>query len=228
MSRACHVERPHAAREGTLWTEWVDKVRYPMLPPRENHVSLIPESVARRRTRSARGAMRISSSQKITALGLVALVALLVATQEQSRRLEAIVAGWAVEHLLGVGTEVSSTGSSLTVGVQTQHIFTVEVSFACSVTLLFAPFFLIAAGMLACGRTSVMRSIVPLVIGSVGLIVINALRFVLIAAFTRSSNLVGFGWAHTIYGSVLVLVGLIAIEVLFVFLVTRTRTPRRH
>jgi exosortase/archaeosortase family protein len=189
-------------------------------------MSLIPEAVTQRRSSSAGKAMRSSVAQKFFALGLVGVVVALIATQEQSRRVEAIIAGWAIEVVLGVGAQVSSVESLITIGAGTQHIFTVDVSFACSVTLLLTPFILIAAGMVISGRATVSRTVPALIVGSVGLVLINAVRFILIAAMTLAEGLAGFGWAHTIVGSALVIVGLVLIEVLFFLLVTRTK--RRH
>jgi exosortase/archaeosortase family protein len=152
----------------------------------------------------------------IASVLLVAGIVALALTLSDSARFEAHIAGWATENILGLPAQLAATGSQLTVGAGTATLFTIEVGVACSVVLLIVPLMLVAIAQLMTGRASVLRVLPAVVVGAVLLLAINALRIMLIVSMTYQQHLEGFGWAHTIYGSLVVLVGLAVTVVGFV------------
>lgn len=161
------------------------------------------------------------------ALLLLAIAALLL-SQDWSRRLEAGIAEFSIRHILNIGSQLAPTGTELTVGAGSQTIFTLDVSFACSVVLLLTPLMALAAALLASGRASILRTLPTVLVCATALLTLNACRFLLIAALTHTAGLDGYGWAHTVYGSMLVLVGLAIILMTFVKVVSHTRKKREH
>jgi exosortase/archaeosortase family protein len=94
--------------------------------------------------------------------------------------------------------------------------------------MLLVPLGLVASAMLFTGRASVARAVPAFLIGVAGLFAVNAARLLLISGMTHSEHLEGFGWAHTIYGSVVALVGLAAVLVGFVWFVTGSRRRKNE
>lgn len=160
------------------------------------------------------------------ALFVVAVIALLM-SQDWSRRLEAGIAEFFIGSILGVGSQLAPTGTELTVGAGTQMIFTLDVSFACSVVLLLIPLMALAAALLASGRASIFRTVPAVLVGAGALLALNACRFLMIAALTHATGLEGYGWAHTVYGSMLVLIGLAIVLMAFVKVVSGSRKERQ-
>ncbi|MFF5794687.1 exosortase/archaeosortase family protein [Paeniglutamicibacter sp. NPDC012692] len=162
-------------------------------------------------------------AHQFTAVGLLLAMLVSLLAHEHVRRVEARIAGWAIETFMDVGTYMEPYGTYLTIGAGTQHIFTLDVTFACSVVLLTAPLLLVAALLLFSGRGSLSLTIPAALVGVAILVAINTLRIMLIAALTRENNLDGFALAHTVYGSLLVLIGLAFVQVLFVKTVIKKR-----
>ncbi|GAA1315737.1 hypothetical protein ACFSWE_01660 [Leucobacter albus] len=178
--------------------------------------------------RTAHTKLRGSGAQKLVAVFAVICAVALLATNEASRQLEAQLAGWAISTALGVGTEVPAGSTLISIGGGSQHYFTVDLSFACSVALIIAPLLLVAAGLLFTGRTTVFRAVPAVLVGAALLVAANAARFILIASMTRRDNLEGFGWAHSFYGSALVLGALLVVLVGFVYFITRGNRTSKH
>lgn len=156
----------------------------------------------------------------------VALIALSIAMfffVPQGLLLETAIAQWMIEHVLGLGTALDDTGRVLTIGVGSSTIFSIQLVVACSFFMLVIPLGLVAGLMLASGRASVIRAIPAFLLGAAGLLAVNAARLLLIASMTHSRHLEGFGWSHTIYGSMIALAGLALVLVGFVWFVTGPR-----
>lgn len=162
--------------------------------------------------------------QRLTAVALVLASVALLLSQEWSRRVEAMIAEWSIHAVLGLNAQLSETGTTLTVGAGSHTIFSLNVTFACSVVLLLIPFMLTGAALLGTGRATLMRTLPAVVVGAIALLAINAARMVVIARMTHADGLDGFGWSHTVYGSLLVLAGLALTLVAFV----RTVSEQHH
>lgn len=172
-------------------------------------------------------ARRGSFLQKLAAALLLLGVAALFASLDWSRRLEASIAEWSIGAVLRVGSDLAPEGTRLTVGAGSHTIFTLDVSIACSVVLLLTPLLLVAAALLVTGRASLLRTLPAVVFGALMLLAINAARFVLIASMTLNDGLAGYGWAHTVYGSIIALVGLAIVLVGFIRIVAGGAQARK-
>ncbi|WP_162259111.1 exosortase/archaeosortase family protein [Oerskovia sp. Root22] len=164
---------------------------------------------------------------RLCAAVFVVLAVVPFVLNEPVRRVEAAVVGWVAQGVLGVDVTLAPVGAVLGVGAGTQSYFQMTVSMACSVVLLTAPLFALAAVLLATGRAPVRRGVLAAALGAVGLELTNTVRLVLIMWMTRRTGLEGFGWAHTVYGSLIVLAGLILVILAFVLVATGRRRARR-
>ncbi|UGS24967.1 archaeosortase/exosortase family protein [Microbacterium resistens] len=172
---------------------------------------------------------RASAGAWVFAILLVTASVGLFLTLDASQRFEARIAEMAIAAVLDTGTRIDADGTSVLVGLGGHRAFALHIGIACSVVLLIVPFLLVAAAMLASGRASVWRAIPAVVLGAALLLAVNAARLVLIAHLTMQDGLDGFGWAHTVYGSAVVLVGLILVILAFlaVMAIGRRRTLGR-
>lgn len=171
---------------------------------------------AARRDSGRRAARRRSASGWIFAVVLVLVSIALFVFLETAVRFETQLAQWAISAALDTGTRVTGDGTSLLVGIGGTRAFTLRVGIACSVVLILVPFLLVAAAMLASGRASAMRALPAVVIGAAALVAVNMARLVLIAFVTMKDGLDGFGWAHTVYGSAVALIGLTLVTAAFI------------
>lgn len=176
----------------------------------------IAENVQDARSRGRRNDNRASVGGWIFAAVLLITSIGLFLVLDAAQRAEARIAEWAIATVLNTGTRVTGDGMSVLVGIGGTRAFTLQIGIACSVVLILVPFLLIAAAMLASGRASVWRAIPAVIIGALALLAINAARLVLIAHLTMQDGLDGFGWAHTVYGSAVVLIGLVLVIVAFI------------
>lgn len=164
----------------------------------------------------------------IFAIVLLAAIVATILGLDIAQRFEARIVQWAITTVLDTGTALDPDGMSILVGLGGTRAFTLKLGVACSVVLLLIPFLLVAAAMLASGRASVLRTLPAVVVGTAALLLVNTIRSVLIAHLTLEGGLDGFGWAHTVYGSAIVLVGLILVIVAFVAVMAIGRRGRRH
>lgn len=180
------------------------------------------------RGRRPRTTQRASAGGWIFAAILVMVSIGLFVVLDAAVRFETRLSQWAISTVLSTGTRITGDGTSLLVGLGGTRAFTLQIGIACSVVLILVPFLLVAAAMLASGRASVLRTIPAVIVGTAALFVVNLVRMVLIARLTMDDGLDGFGWAHTVYGSAIVLVGLIVVIVVFIAVMSiGRRRPRR-
>lgn len=156
---------------------------------------------------------------------LVASVSILFFLK-QGMLLETAIAQWGIENVLGIPAAIEAEGTLFTVGVGTATIFSIQLVIACSVAMLVVPLGLVAALMLLTGRASVLRAVPAFIVGALGLLAVNATRLLLIAGMTHSQRLPGFGWSHSIYGSLVALAGLALVLLGFVWFVTGPRPKK--
>ncbi|QNE35285.1 exosortase/archaeosortase family protein [Leifsonia shinshuensis] len=165
---------------------------------------LAPTPSARRTARRRRA----SVPQLVLAALLTGLAVALVVLLERAVQLEAHLFAQAIPTVLGASAALGEH-ATITVGAGGPMLFSMSIGLACSIVLLLVPFLLIAAALLATGRISVLRALFAVAIGAVLLEVVNTVRVLVIAALTLGDGVSGFGWGHTLVGSVIVLAGLL-------------------
>lgn len=111
-------------------------------------------------------------------------------------------------------------------GLGTEHAMGLRITAGCSSALLIFPLLLLGAGFMLGGRSTVPRILAGTVVGAAVLVVTNQLRLCLIAWASQSWGLDGFGWSHTVFGSVLSLVGVGASVTALYLIAMQRREPR--
>lgn len=110
-------------------------------------------------------------------------------------------------------------------GLGTQHAMGLRITAGCSSAMLIIPLLLVGAGFMLSRRSTVARILAGTAVGAALLVLTNQLRFGLIASFSQKWGYEGFGWAHTVVGSLVSLVG-VAVSVTVLLLVAmRRREP---
>ncbi len=139
---------------------------------------------------------------------------LLLVNQQWYRGVEAVVTGDAVSKWLGYPVVVSRSQQTMFFafhGTGPAHMLGLQVTLGCSSVLLLAPIVLLAGVMLSMRDTSPVRVLLAAAVAASLVISINVLRLVMIAAMVDWWGVqTGFGWGHTLFGSVLMLLGLAA------------------
>ncbi|WP_369228688.1 archaeosortase/exosortase family protein (plasmid) [Streptomyces sp. R39] len=133
------------------------------------------------------------------------------------------------EYVLGLvttGTTALNWDQAVTFfGLGTQHAMGLRITAGCSSAMLIIPLLLVGAGFMLSRRSTVARVLAGTAVGAALLVVTNQLRFGLIAWFSQEWGYEGFGWAHTVIGSLISLVG-VALSVTVLLLVAmRRREP---
>ncbi|MFE7975696.1 archaeosortase/exosortase family protein [Streptomyces shenzhenensis] len=130
------------------------------------------------------------------------------------------------EYVLGLvttGTTALNWDQAVTFfGLGTQHAMGLRITAGCSSAMLIIPLLLVGAGFMLSRRSTVARILAGTAIGAALLVVTNQLRFGLIAWFSQEWGYEGFGWAHTVVGSLVSLVG-VALSVTVLLLVAMRR-----
>ena len=166
---------------------------------------------------------RASVPQLVLAALLAGLAVALIVLLERAVQLEAHVFAQAIPALLGASA-VLGDHATLTVGAGGPTLFSMTVGLACSIVLLLVPYLLIAAALLSAGRISVLRALAAVAVGALLLEAVNTVRVVVIAALTLDDGVNGFGWGHTLIGSVIVLTGLLLATIGMLWIAARGRT----
>jgi exosortase/archaeosortase family protein len=166
------------------------------------------ESSARRFTRLA------------TAVTLLGLAAAIPFQDGRTRDFEA----WLASHVipvLGVQAGYLRGSSMAWFAERTDLRIGLIVTPECTIALLICPF-LVATALLVWRRAPLVRTLIGAAIATALLEVLNQARLLSIVALVRIMGYpTGFYWGHTMFGSVLLVVGLTAIFALFAFLAVR-------
>ncbi|MFD8396199.1 archaeosortase/exosortase family protein [Streptomyces sp. NPDC059680] len=135
-------------------------------------------------------------------------------------------AGERIIGLVTTGTTSLDWDAAVTFfGLGTQHAMGLRITAGCSSAMLIIPLLLVGAGFMLSRRSTVSRILAGTGIGAVVLVVTNQLRIGLIASFSQKWGDVGFGWAHTVVGSLLSLVGVAASVTILMLVALRRRKP---
>lgn len=165
---------------------------------------------------------RASAPQLVLAALLAGAAVALVVLLDRAVQVEAHLFAQAIPFVLGASAELGPH-ATITVGAGGPMLYSMTIGLACSIVLLLVPFLLIAAALLSAGRMSVLRGLASVAVGAVLLEAVNTVRVVVIAAMTLGDGVSGFGWGHTLVGSVIVLAGLLLATVGMLWIAARGR-----
>ncbi|MDN3026034.1 archaeosortase/exosortase family protein [Streptomyces sp. S.PB5] len=160
------------------------------------------------------------------AAALLLAAGALFAFNEWFRSVEAALG----EHVLGVvttGTTSLNWNEAVAFfGLGTRHAMGLQITAGCSSAMLIIPLLMVGAGFMLSRRSTVSRILAGTGVGAAVLVATNQLRFGLIAVFSQKWGYEGFGWAHTVVGSVISLVGVAASVSVLLLVAMRRRQGR--
>lgn len=155
---------------------------------------------------------------------------LAVVYQAWYRGVEAALAGSAVQHWLGYPVIVARSQQTMFFafhGTGIAHMLGFQVTLGCSSDLLIAPLLLFAGLLLILGHVPLSRVMLAVAAAAAIVIFVNVLRLVMIALMVDWWGVeTGFGWGHTLFGSVLTLLGMAGAVASCVFVLNRGRRAR--
>lgn len=173
---------------------------------------------------------RRSVPRRLAGVLLCALAVLAVVYQTWYRGVEAALAGGAVSHWLGFPVIVARSQQTMFFafhGTGTAHMLGFQVTLGCSSDLLVAPLLLFTGLLLIVGQIPLSRVLLAMASAGGIVVVVNVLRLVMIAMMVNWWGAeAGFGWGHTLFGSVLTLAGMAAAMFACVFVLNRGRKAR--
>jgi exosortase/archaeosortase family protein len=160
-------------------------------------------------------------------VGALSAAVLLLLSEGWYRGVEAALAGRALSGLLGFPVMISRPLRTVFFafdGTGPAHMLGLQVTLGCSSDLLLAPVLLFTGVLLLFGHSSALRLLLAASIAAAVVVLVNTLRLVLIAVLVDWWGVeTGFGWGHTLFGSVLTLAGMAVALGVFVVAVGRER-----
>lgn len=164
------------------------------------------------------------SASRITAVLLAVAAVGLIATESHMRALEAQVAA-GVLRLTALGH--AHTVGPVVVFPHGQHWIGYTIAASCTAALLIAPFFLIAAGLLASGRIRLRDGLLAVAVVAVIVWLANQLRLLVIGMSMRMWGVkTGYSRSHVLAGGVVSTLGVIIGIAVFMALMLNTRASR--
>ncbi len=149
----------------------------------------------------------------------------LLANQGWYRGAEAAMAGAAVSRWLGYPVIVARGQQTMFFafhGTGIAHMLGLQVTLGCSSALLLMPVLLVTGLLLCVGQTPAARILLAALLAAGIVVCVNVLRLVMIALMVDWwGAATGFGWGHTLFGSVLTLAGMSAALAAFVLVLSR-------
>ena len=168
-----------------------------------------------------------SGPRTFAGVGALSATALLLLSEGWYRGVEAALAGRALSGLLGFPVMISRPLRTVFFafdGTGPAHMLGLQVTLGCSSDLLLAPVLLFTGVLLLFGRSSAPRVLLAALIAASVVVLVNTLRLMLIAVLVDWWGVeTGFGWGHTLFGSVLTLAGMAVALGVFVVAVGRDR-----
>ncbi|MFF2350773.1 exosortase/archaeosortase family protein [Kitasatospora sp. NPDC058115] len=147
----------------------------------------------------------------------------LVAGERAYRSQESRGTAWLVEHLLGMRTLLleGPTAPVLYAGDHTGLDRGVALTTGCSSALLIAPLALVTALLLLFGNRRAGRVLLAFVVAAGLVLATNLGRLTLVLVMQHRYGSEGFGWAHVLLGSVLMMAAALVAALLFLWLLPR-------
>jgi len=160
-------------------------------------------------------------------VGALSVAVLLLLSEGWYRGVEAALAGRTLSGLLGFPVMISRPLRTVFFafdGTGPAHMLGLQVTLGCSSDLLLAPVLLFTGLLLLFGRSSAPRVLLAASVAAAVVVLVNTLRLVLIAVLVDWWGVeTGFGWGHTLFGSMLTLAGMAVALGVFVVAVGRER-----
>jgi exosortase/archaeosortase family protein len=140
----------------------------------------------------------------VAALALLAGAAWLVFDLDITRTWEAATSAWVLDTVFGQSAHWM-TGRPL-IAVMSATPFILRVSVECTIALAIAPFLVVCAGLIASPRFNPVRVGVSGILGIAAMYTANQFRIAGIGWSMVEWGAGGYGWSHTVVGSMLTLV----------------------
>ena len=168
-----------------------------------------------------------SGPRMFAGVGALSVAVLLLLSEGWYRGVEAALAGRTLSGLLGFPVMISRPLRTVFFafdGTGPAHMLGLQVTLGCSSDLLLAPVLLFTGLLLLFGRSSAPRVLLAASVAAAVVVLVNTLRLVLIAVLVDWWGVeTGFGWGHTLFGSMLTLAGMAVALGVFVVAVGRER-----
>ncbi|MFE6868766.1 archaeosortase/exosortase family protein [Kitasatospora sp. NPDC057692] len=158
---------------------------------------------------------------------LLGTTGLLVAGEHAYRHQELASAAWFVGRLLGLRTMLLAGPSApvLYAGTDAGLHRGIALTAGCSSALLMAPFALLTGLLLLFSTRRPVRLLLAFAVAAALLVATNLGRITLIVAMQHHLGEEGFGWAHVLFGSVLMMAAALAAFLLYLRIVARGTAP---
>jgi exosortase/archaeosortase family protein len=178
-----------------------------------------------------RGAGAARTARAFAGIGALFCAVGVLAGQARYRGAEASLGARAVRWTLGYPVDAERGMQTLFFGYHHDGklgLLGLQITLGCSSALLVTPILIVTALLLCFGRMSALRILAAALIAG-GLVVgFNVLRLVVIAGLVGVwGPQSGFGWGHTLFGSVLTLVGMSGALAVYWLVVGTRRRPLR-
>ncbi|MER7704049.1 archaeosortase/exosortase family protein [Kitasatospora sp. NPDC097605] len=146
---------------------------------------------------------------------------MLVAGEHFYRHQEITAAAWLVENLLGLRTMLLAGPSAPVLYAGTDAGFQrgIALTAGCSSAMLMAPFALLTGLLLLFSTRRPVRLLLAFAVAAAMLLATNLGRLTLIVAMQHHLGEEGFGWAHVLFGSVLMMAAALAAFLLYLHIV---------
>lgn len=157
------------------------------------------------------------------ALVLAATGVGLIIIERSARALEALVASEVIPLLFASdAVRAVSQGDPAFAFGYGEHWYALVITAECSIAFYVGAILIISAAVMLVPRIRMARVITAALICAALMIALNQVRFAGLAYVRGEFGAEAYAWAHTLYGSILMLVGLGACVMFFLFFVVRS------
>ncbi|MCX5201431.1 exosortase/archaeosortase family protein [Streptomyces sp. NBC_00237] len=169
------------------------------------------------------GAQRVRSA---LAVAMVVCAFAAVLGEAYYRRYEAHIGGFLVQELLGAFVHIDPNRPDFYFKLG-ESVMGLRISYGCSTSILVFPVLLSSALCLR-GRGNVGRVLLATGVAIAIVFITNCVRLLVIAQFVGNwGTLAGFGWGHTVVGSLVVLVGIVVAYFLYMRILFADQSGRK-
>lgn len=163
----------------------------------------------------------------VSAAALLAVAVALVLLNHPARQLEAELAAWAAAHTFadGAATGFSSGSPMFAFGVDGEWR-ALRITTECAISFVIAPFLVMFAAFTLVQRFRLLRIAIAVSVSVVLFVLLNQIRFLVIAIAFADGGHKGYSIAHSLVGSIIMFVGIAAIVVMSLFIVAGRRRRR--
>lgn len=157
----------------------------------------------------------------------VAVAAWSVFALHTSRSIEGGASAWVMNHLFGM--DVQHTPGNPTIVVHSQEPFILLISPECAVAYIVAPLLVVAALLTIARRFNPFRIALATAISTAVVVAVNQVRISAVGMAMANWGSEGYGWMHTVGGSVMTLLGIAgALTLLWLLGVRESKSQHRR